>query len=107
MAEMFSVLYTPEYWMIIQEFAIMSEPIDPLSREIDNEHTCSVIHFQKSRGKVKRLNFSAISLQILLILPKFIQIDLNCAPAKNENKNIKDNSKNAVRPLTSKLMIGN
>ena len=61
---------------LIKEFAIMSESIDPLSREMG-----SVIHFQK------------------------VQIDLNCTPAKNEKKKLRITVETQF-PLTSKLMIG-
>ncbi len=70
----------------IQEFAIMSEPIGPLSRVWAASAPARSFTFRKFRGKSLRLNFSAISLQILFILPKFIQIDLNCTPAKIEKK---------------------
>ncbi len=78
----------------------MSGPIDPLSRGIGSERTCSVIYFQKVQGGSLRPNFSTISLQILFILPKFIQIDLNCTPAKNDKKTLRITVKTQF-PLTS------
>ena len=81
--------------LLIQEFAIMSEPLDPLSLEMGSERTCWGIHFQEVQGGSLRLIFWAISLQILFIWSKFIQIDLNCTCAK---KNMKDNSKNPIPP---------
>ena len=64
----------------------MSEPIDPVSREMSSMRTCSVIHFQKVQGGSWMLKFSAISAQIVLILHTFIKMNLNYIPAKMSTK---------------------
>ena len=89
----------------IQEFAIMSELL-ALSLKMGSEHTCMVNHFQKVQGEKFKAQFLSISLKTLFILHKFIQIDLNCTPAKNEKKMLRITLK-TQSPLTSKLMIGN
>ncbi len=61
-------------------------------------------------GKVTKINFTAISAQIVFILHRLIQMDLTYTPAKNEEKILSVTMQTRFPPELSertKLMIGN
>ncbi len=87
----------------IQEFSIMSEPIDPLSREMATSATPRSFTFRKFRGENLKAQFLSHFVTDFVHFTQFYSSRPKLQPYQKWDKNIKDNSNKKILLKSSRV----